>query len=135
MKAVGYWVLLAATAVLLSVAGPWLFERALARQFFVGEASISLGADNAMLTDAMVTQVVAFALLSNSIPPQGWVFVPSAQDPSSVVSHYNVHSNHVSVMLTSAVAHVFSGNRARTRLIARIEFTNGAANVRLGFPK
>lgn len=105
------------------------------KTIFAGETSILLGADSAVVTDGLVTQLVAFALLSNSIPAEGWVFVPSAQEPTSVVRRNVVYSNHVSVMLTSAVPHVLPGKGVRTRLIANVEFTNGAANVRLGFPQ
>src|SRR5688572_9658740 len=129
MKSAGFLVLLLVTVVFLWFAGAWHFERALRRQFHVGEATIPLPTAETVLSDDMVTQLVLFALASNSIPVSNWTFEPSLQNAPSVVSRSIIDSNHVSVTLTSATVYSFGKKKAGGRkLRARVEVTNGLAH-------
>jgi len=89
MKSAGFLVLLLVTVVFLWFAGAWHFERALRSQFHVGEATIPLPTAETVLSDDMVTQLVLFALASNSIPVSNWTFEPSLQHAPSVVTGFD----------------------------------------------
>jgi hypothetical protein len=135
MKSAAFWVLLVITAILLYFAGTWLFNRALMSRFHIGEATIRLGTNGTVLSDDVVTQLVSFALASNSIPASSWTFVPSLQDAPSVVTRNQADSNYVTVMLTNAHPYVFSRKKSGRKLIANVKLTNGVAEVTLGLPK
>ena len=134
MKSVAFWVLLFVTAVFLCFAGAWYFERALASRFYIGETTIRLGTTGTVLSDDVVTQLVSFALASNSIT-SNWTFVPSLQHAPSVVTRSTIDSNFVSVDLTNAQPYVFAKNKVGRKLYANVHVTNGLAHVRLGLPK
>ena len=135
MKSVAFWVLLFVTAVFLCFSGAWYFERALASRFYIGETTIRLGTSGTVLSDDVVTQLVSFALASNSIARSNWTFVPSLQHAPSVVTRNVVDSNYVSVDLTNAQPYVFAKNKVGRKLYASVYVTNGLTHVRLGLPK
>ena len=135
MKSVVFWVLLIVTVGLLCLAGALHFDRTLRRQMHIGEATIRLGTNGTVLSDEVVTQLVSFAMASNSITSSNWRFVPSLTEAPSIATRNLSDSNSVTVLLTNVGMHDSSKRKMPERLIANIKLTKGLAHVDLSRPK
>jgi hypothetical protein len=103
-------------------------DRILRSQRMVGKATIRLAeSDAAILTESLSTQLVTFAMASNSLAPADWRFVPSVQDTNMLITTNVGRTNRASLVLTNIT-------NAR-RLIANLELTNRTAKVLLSWPK
>jgi hypothetical protein len=122
MKGAGFILLLIAV-LLLAFLGYEHGGGFLTRRHRIGEAIIR----NPDLSERGVTQVVYLALISNSLVPSQWRFMPTPQDTTSVVNRNILNSNSASVMMSN----IESG----AKLIASLEVSNGVASVRLSRPK
>jgi hypothetical protein len=135
MKATSFWILLAATVILLGRLGVDYAAHVLEKRFEVGDATIRIRVgDPNYLSDEVVTQYVRFALLSNSIDPANWSFVPVLQDSNTMVSRSGKGSNFASLQLrrvnTNAVVPGI-GDKLRVSL----EVTNFNVRIKLRRPK